>query len=174
MLACFSTYGLIDWRVDSLMSEYPWSEKNNTFTWLSCLYNPFKSMQNTGRCRNPDHVSKIDNISRYVCNLCVCKKHVNMKRKAKIRSKQIKKGKDKKSSIPERFLDYQWIHFLFSLPRVSVLRLICFLGLLALVYHFSTPPQHAYRNRSQTCFPLVLSFLFPCSAEMPSGMLAPE
>ena len=25
------------------MSEYPWKEKNNTFTWLSSLYNPFKS-----------------------------------------------------------------------------------------------------------------------------------
>ena len=24
------------------MSEYPWNEKNNTFTWLSSLYNPFK------------------------------------------------------------------------------------------------------------------------------------
>ena len=25
------------------MSEYPWNEKNNTFTWLSSLYNPFKA-----------------------------------------------------------------------------------------------------------------------------------
>ena len=25
------------------MLEYPWNEKNNTFTWLSSLYNPFKS-----------------------------------------------------------------------------------------------------------------------------------
>ena len=25
------------------MSEYPWNEKNNTFTWLSSLYNPFKN-----------------------------------------------------------------------------------------------------------------------------------
>ena len=24
------------------MSEYPWNEKNNTLTWLSSLYNPFK------------------------------------------------------------------------------------------------------------------------------------
>ena len=24
------------------MSEYPCNEKNNTFTWLSSLYNPFK------------------------------------------------------------------------------------------------------------------------------------
>ena len=24
------------------MSEYPWNEKNNTFTWLSSLCNPFK------------------------------------------------------------------------------------------------------------------------------------
>ena len=24
------------------MSEYPWDEKNNTFTWLSSLYSPFK------------------------------------------------------------------------------------------------------------------------------------
>ena len=24
------------------MSEYPWNEKNNTFTYLSSLYNPFK------------------------------------------------------------------------------------------------------------------------------------
>ena len=23
------------------MSEYPWNEKNNTFTWLISLYNPF-------------------------------------------------------------------------------------------------------------------------------------
>ena len=23
------------------MSEYPWREKSNTFTWLSSLYNPF-------------------------------------------------------------------------------------------------------------------------------------
>ena len=23
------------------MSEYPWNKKNNTFTWLSSLYNPF-------------------------------------------------------------------------------------------------------------------------------------
>ena len=23
------------------MFEYPWNEKNNTFTWLSSLYNPF-------------------------------------------------------------------------------------------------------------------------------------
>ena len=22
------------------MSEYPWKEKNNTFTWLNSLYNP--------------------------------------------------------------------------------------------------------------------------------------
>ena len=26
------------------MSEYPWNEKNNTFTWLSSLYNPFKTI----------------------------------------------------------------------------------------------------------------------------------
>ena len=32
-------------RVDSLMSEYPWNEKNNTFKWLSSLYNPFKTTQ---------------------------------------------------------------------------------------------------------------------------------
>ena len=25
------------------MSEYPWNEKNNICTWLSSLYNPFKS-----------------------------------------------------------------------------------------------------------------------------------
>ena len=24
------------------MSEYPWNKKNNTMTWLSSLYNPFK------------------------------------------------------------------------------------------------------------------------------------
>ena len=24
------------------MSEYPWNKRNNTFTWLSSLYNPFK------------------------------------------------------------------------------------------------------------------------------------
>ena len=24
------------------MSEYPWNEKNNTFTWLNSLHNPFK------------------------------------------------------------------------------------------------------------------------------------
>ena len=24
------------------MLEYPWNEKNNTFTWLSSLYNPFE------------------------------------------------------------------------------------------------------------------------------------
>ena len=24
------------------MSEYPWNKKNNTFTWLSSPYNPFK------------------------------------------------------------------------------------------------------------------------------------
>ena len=24
------------------MLEYPWNEKNNTFSWLSSLYNPFK------------------------------------------------------------------------------------------------------------------------------------
>ena len=24
------------------MSEYPWDEKNNTFTWLSSLYSPFR------------------------------------------------------------------------------------------------------------------------------------
>ena len=27
------------------MSEYPWNEKNNTFTWLSSLYNLFKLCQ---------------------------------------------------------------------------------------------------------------------------------
>ena len=32
------------------MSEYPWNEKNNTFTWISSLYNPFKSFGNfTGK-----------------------------------------------------------------------------------------------------------------------------
>ena len=25
------------------MLEYPWNEKNNTFTWLSSLYNLFKA-----------------------------------------------------------------------------------------------------------------------------------
>ena len=25
------------------MSEYPWNKKNNTFTWHSSLFNPFKS-----------------------------------------------------------------------------------------------------------------------------------
>ena len=25
------------------MSEYPWNGKNNTFKWLSSLYNPFKT-----------------------------------------------------------------------------------------------------------------------------------
>ena len=25
------------------MLEYPWNEKNNTFKWLSSLYNPFKA-----------------------------------------------------------------------------------------------------------------------------------
>ena len=24
------------------MLQYPWNEKNDTFTWLSLLYNPFK------------------------------------------------------------------------------------------------------------------------------------
>ena len=28
------------------MSEYPWNEKNNTFTWLSSLYNPFNTGYN--------------------------------------------------------------------------------------------------------------------------------
>ena len=27
------------------MSEYPWNEKNNTFTWLSSLYNSFNPIQ---------------------------------------------------------------------------------------------------------------------------------
>ena len=27
------------------MPEYPWNEKNNTFTWPSSLYNPFKEQQ---------------------------------------------------------------------------------------------------------------------------------
>ena len=26
------------------MSEYPWNKNNNTFTWLSSLYNPFKGL----------------------------------------------------------------------------------------------------------------------------------
>ena len=26
------------------MSEYPWDEKSNTFTWLSSLYNLFKGL----------------------------------------------------------------------------------------------------------------------------------
>ena len=26
------------------MSEYPWNEKNNTFTWLSSLYNPLTKL----------------------------------------------------------------------------------------------------------------------------------
>ena len=26
-----------------IQSEYPWNKKNNTFTWLSSLYNPFKA-----------------------------------------------------------------------------------------------------------------------------------
>ena len=31
------------WQIgDSLMSEYPWHKTNITFTWLSCLYSPFK------------------------------------------------------------------------------------------------------------------------------------
>ena len=38
-----SIIGVSDY--DSLISEYPWNEENNTFTWLSSLYNPFK-------CRN--------------------------------------------------------------------------------------------------------------------------
>ena len=33
--------------VDSLMSQYPWNEKNNTFTWLSSLYNLFKGRRKT-------------------------------------------------------------------------------------------------------------------------------
>ena len=33
------------------MSEYPWNEKNNTFTWLSSLYNPFNlKFQNCSEC----------------------------------------------------------------------------------------------------------------------------
>ena len=35
------------------MSEYPWNEKNNTFTWLSPLYNPF----------NEENENKLVNIS---------------------------------------------------------------------------------------------------------------
>ena len=27
------------------MSEYLWNEKNNTFTWLSSLYNPFNTFK---------------------------------------------------------------------------------------------------------------------------------
>ena len=27
------------------MSEYPWNKKNNTFTWLSSLYNPFNGLE---------------------------------------------------------------------------------------------------------------------------------
>ena len=27
------------------MSEYPWNEKINTFTWLSLLYYPFKAVK---------------------------------------------------------------------------------------------------------------------------------
>ena len=26
------------------MSQYPWNKKNNTFTWLSSLYNPFNPL----------------------------------------------------------------------------------------------------------------------------------
>ena len=33
------------WRVDSLISEYPWNEKNNTFTWLSSLSNSIKKQK---------------------------------------------------------------------------------------------------------------------------------
>ena len=36
------------------MSEYPWNEKNNTFTWLSSLYNPIKCIFHfifPARCR---------------------------------------------------------------------------------------------------------------------------
>ena len=29
------------------MLEYPWNETNITFTWLNCLYNPFKVLQNS-------------------------------------------------------------------------------------------------------------------------------
>ena len=36
---------LHSFKVDSLMSEYPWNEKNNTFTWLSSFYNPSKGEQ---------------------------------------------------------------------------------------------------------------------------------
>ena len=31
------------------MLQYPWNDKNNTFTWPSSLYNPFKSLPNTAR-----------------------------------------------------------------------------------------------------------------------------
>ena len=36
------------------MSEYPWNEKNKTFTCLSSLHNPFKVKSEFKSC---DHVS---------------------------------------------------------------------------------------------------------------------
>ena len=41
------------------MSEYLWNEKNNTFTWLSSLYSPFKLSEKVYFLQFcPDHSNK--------------------------------------------------------------------------------------------------------------------
>ena len=41
------------------MSEYPWREKNNTFTWLSSLYNPFKESIFVSSCVSDNDIKKL-------------------------------------------------------------------------------------------------------------------
>ena len=40
------------------MSEYPWNKKNNTFTWLSSLYNPFHGLRCGEEANNMYKTSK--------------------------------------------------------------------------------------------------------------------
>ena len=51
------------------MSEYPWNEKNNTFTWLSSLYNPFNIvlLETFYNCRHlSDHNTRVLNTRGWV------------------------------------------------------------------------------------------------------------
>ena len=56
------------------MSEYPWNKKNNTFTWLSSLYNPFKeylSMTNSYGFFSAYHVALAGDLPYQQLFMCI-------------------------------------------------------------------------------------------------------
>ena len=68
-------------EVDSLMWEYPWNKKSNTFTWLRSLDNPFKLTKHNN-CKRVQNiaVSKIKELKKQFCQNYFHRNSKNLKK----------------------------------------------------------------------------------------------